>query len=164
MNQSELDLAHRLGEALLNRHWRCAVAESCTGGRVAAAITEIAGSSKWFDRGFVTYTNQSKTDLLGVTQKLLAAQGAVSESVVRAMAEGALAASQADVTVAISGIAGPGGGSADKPVGLVWFAWSLRQGTTHAASYCFNGDRSAVRSQAVSVALEGILSITTQSP
>ena len=159
MNQAELDLARQLGEALLERHWRCAVAESCTGGRVAAAITEIAGSSKWFDRGFVTYTNQSKTDLLGVSQKELATEGAVSESVVRAMAEGALAASQADVTVAISGIAGPGGGSPDKPVGLVWFAWSCRHGETYAASYCFNGDRSAVRSQAVSVALEGILSL-----
>ena len=164
MDQVELDLARRLGEALLERHWRCAVAESCTGGLVAAAITEIAGSSKWFDRGFVTYTNQSKTDLLGVPQKKLSSEGAVSESVVRAMAEGALAASQADVTVAISGIAGPDGASADKPIGLVWFAWSLRQGKTYTASYCFNGDRSAVRLQAVSVALEGILSTTTPSP
>lgn len=163
MNQAELDLAQRLGEALLKRHWRCAVAESCTGGRVSAAITEIPGSSKWFDRGFVTYTNQSKTDLLGVSQYMLTTQGAVSESVVRVMAEGALAASQADIAVAISGIAGPEGGSADKPVGFVWFAWSYRNGSTNVASYCFMGDRSAVRSQAVYVALEGILSITTKT-
>lgn len=149
MNPSTSALAQQLGDALLQRHWSCTVAESCTGGLVAAAITEISGSSQWFDRGFVTYTNLSKTELLGVPPDLIASQGAVSEAVVRAMAEGALAASQADVSVAISGIAGPGGGSPEKPVGTVWFACASRHHKTTAVSHCFKGDRAAVRSQAV---------------
>ena len=157
MNQSELALARHLGDVLVKRGWFCAVAESCTGGRLAAAITEVPGSSKWFDRGFITYTNQSKMDMLGVSQEQLDLEGAVSEMVVREMAEGALSVSQADITVAISGIAGPAGGSADKPVGLVWFAWSLRHGPTHTESYCFQGGRTAVRTQAVAIGIERLI-------
>ena len=156
---NQLELSKKLGDALLKRQWRCAVAESCTGGGVSALITEVPGSSQWFERGFVTYTNQSKTELLQVPHDLLASEGAVSEAVVRAMAEGALMASHAEITVAVSGIAGPGGGSAEKPVGLVWFAWSQREGSTSTASYCFKGNRSSIRSQAVCAALEGMLSV-----
>ena len=157
MENTELDLAHILGEALLARHWQCAVAESCTGGRLAGAITEIPGSSQWFDRGFVTYTNQAKTDMLDVSPELILVEGAVSEVVARAMAEGTLKESHADITVAITGIAGPGGGSPEKPVGLVWFAWSSRQGGTQAKSYNFQGNRPAIRAQAVARALKGLI-------
>jgi len=138
-DRSELTLARELGECLLARQWHCAVAESCTGGRLSAAMTDVAGSSRWFERGFITYTNQSKIDMLGVSDEMLTLHGAVSESTVRSMAEGALARSSADITCAISGVAGPGGGSVEKPVGLVWFAWSLRGGLTEAISYCFKG-------------------------
>jgi len=154
--QTELRLARQLGELLTAGHWVCAVAESCTGGRLAAAITDIAGSSEWFDRGFITYSNQSKMDMLGVRQENLTANGAVSEEVVYAMAEGALSASTADLTVAISGIAGPGGGSIEKPVGLVWLAWAGRQFKTEVQFYHFKGDRLTIRSQAVCVALDGL--------
>lgn len=157
MENRESNLARRLGEALLSRHWHCAVAESCTGGRLAAAITEISGSSQWFDRGFVTYTNQAKTEMLEVSSELIVTEGAVSELVVRAMAEGALVASHANITVAISGIAGPSGGSPEKPVGLVWLAWAQRHGITDARSYYFEGNRSSIRTQAVAIALDGLI-------
>lgn len=153
----EITLANKLGKRLLAKGWRCAVAESCTGGRLSAAITEIPGSSQWFERGFITYTNQSKMDMLAVSNAILTTQGAVSEATVRAMAEGALTASLADITCSISGIAGPGGGSIEKAVGLVWVAWSLRDGATQATSYCFKGDRFAVRTQAVHAALNGLI-------
>ena len=117
-----LALAEALGKALVARRRQVATAESCTGGLVAGAITAIAGSSAWFDRGFVTYTNEAKCELLGVPAALIAREGAVSEAVARAMADGALARSQADLVVAVTGIAGPGGGSAGKPVGTVCFA------------------------------------------
>lgn len=157
VNQTELELAQELGEQLLAHHWYCAVAESCTGGRLAAAITEIPGSSQWFDRGFITYTNQAKIDLLGVADTILSTDGAVSEATVRAMAIGALKESDADLTCAISGVAGPGGGSIEKPVGLVWIAWASRDGVTEAASYYFKGDRFTVRTQAVEAALDGLI-------
>lgn len=156
----EFKLAEQLGETLAARGLCCAVAESCTGGRLAAAITEISGSSQWFDRGFITYSNQAKADLLGVSDVLIQSEGAVSEAVVRAMALGALSASRADLTVAVSGIAGPTGGTTDKPVGLVWLAWSGRSGVSEAQSYCFEGDRFSVRTQAVYAALEGLLVYT----
>lgn len=157
MENTEYYLARILGKALLARHWQCAAAESCTGGRVAAAITDISGSSQWFERGFVTYANQAKIDMLGVSAELLNKEGAVSEAVVRAMAEGALTFSQADVVVAITGIAGPNGGSVEKPVGLVWFAWAQRGGITSTQAFHFKGDRSLIRQQAVHVALEGLI-------
>lgn len=157
MENTELDLARTLGELLLARNWQCAVAESCTGGRLAATITDIAGSSQWFDRGFVTYSNQAKTQMLDVSPELIMTDGAVSEAVVRAMAEGALAKSRAHITVSISGVAGPGGGTLEKPVGLVWFAWSEAENITDAMSYQFNGDRASIRTQAVIVALQGLI-------
>ena len=136
------------------RELTIATAESCTGGLVAAALTAIAGSSAVVDRGFVTYSNQAKAEMLGVPPDLIAAHGAVSEAVARAMAEGALAHSQADRSVAITGIAGPGGGSADKPVGTVHFAAARRDGATIAQAHLFQGDRDAVRLQAAITALD----------
>ena len=150
-------LAVRLGQALLARGRRVAVAESCTGGLIAAAITDIAGSSGWFDRGFVTYSNEAKVELLGVAPETLAASGAVSEETARQMAAGALTRSAADVAVAVTGIAGPGGGSPDKPVGTVCLAWARRGGTPEAVTRHFAGDRSEVRRATVEAALEGLL-------
>ena len=157
--QTEIySLAKKLGQVLLSRNLRCTVAESCTGGSLAAAITDIPGSSQWFDRGFITYSNQAKQQMLGVPEQMIASQGAVSEAVVRAMAERALAISDANVSVAISGVAGPGGGSREKPVGSVWLAWAAYKQPTHAQCYLFPGDRFAVRQHAVRVALEGLIS------
>jgi nicotinamide-nucleotide amidase len=150
-------LAAALGRALAARRRRVATAESCTGGLVSGAITAIAGSSAWFDRGFVTYTNEAKGELLGVPPALIAREGAVSEAVARAMADGALARSRADLVVAVTGIAGPGGGSAAKPVGTVCFAWARRGGAVDAVTRRLDGDRAAVRSQSVVVALEGLV-------
>lgn len=145
-------LVHRLADALRARRWRLAVAESCTGGLVAATCTGLAGSSDWFEFGFVTYSNAAKTAVLGVPPDLLAAHGAVSEPVARAMARGALARSGADVAVALTGIAGPGGGSAGKPVGTVWHAVAWRGGCW-AERQVWPGDRAAVRAAATAWAL-----------
>ena len=131
-----------------------ATAESCTGGLIAGALTEIAGSSDVVDRGFVTYSNQAKMEMLGVPAEMIAAEGAVSSAVARAMAEGALARSQAGVTVSVTGVAGPGGGSAAKPVGTVWFGCAMRSGETISEMMVFGGDRSAVRAATVMYALE----------
>ncbi len=126
-----------------------ATAESCTGGLIAAALTAIAGSSDVVDRGFVTYSNEAKNELLGVPMGLIQAVGAVSEPVARQMAEGALARSRADITVAVTGVAGPGGGSAEKPVGLVWFGLAQRGRPVHSESHVFPGDRAAIREATV---------------
>lgn len=150
-------LAHQLGALLLSRQWRCTVAESCTGGLLAAAITDLAGCSQWFDRGFITYSNQAKQQMLGVAWEIIASQGAVSEATARAMAEGALTASDAHLSVAITGIAGPDGGTADKPVGTVWFAWARHSYPTEARCHHFTGNRATIRQQAVCVALEGCI-------
>ena len=127
------------------RGQRVATAESCTGGLIAAALTAVAGSSDVVDRGFVTYSNAAKTELLGVPAALIEAQGAVSEAVARRMAEGAVAASPAELAVAVTGVAGPGGGTEAKPVGLVWFGLARRGGATYAEARVFPGDRQAVR-------------------
>lgn len=165
MAMDELSLlARRLGEVLGARGWRVATAESCTGGWVAKLITDVAGSSRWFDRGFVTYSNAAKQQMLGVRAETLAAHGAVSEATVREMAAGALARSEAQISVAVSGIAGPGGGSPAKPVGLVWFAWALAEGGIHARQARFDGDREAVRRQAAAVALEGVVDCVRSAP
>ncbi|WP_347329454.1 CinA family protein [Marinimicrobium locisalis] len=149
-------LAERLGEQLQNRGWRVATAESCTGGGIAAALTEVAGSSAWFEYGLVTYANRAKQQLLGVSEQSLAQEGAVSEAVVREMAEGALHLSGAELAIAVSGVAGPGGGTPEKPVGTVWLGWA--QGgeapVTGARCYRFEGDRAQVREQTVIAALE----------
>lgn len=154
-----LPLVQTLAEALIARQWSMATAESCTGGLIAAACTELAGSSVWFDRGFVTYSNEAKTALLGVDPALVAQHGAVSEQVARAMVQGALAKSGADVAVAVTGIAGPSGGSEDKPVGTVWLAWGSRHGQDISAPqrHVFAGDRAAVRGATVRMALTQML-------
>jgi nicotinamide-nucleotide amidase len=139
------------------RGWRLAAAESCTGGLIAAACTSVAGSSDWFDRGFVTYSNVAKSELLGVPAALIEAQGAVSEEVARAMASGALVHSPAQWAVAVTGIAGPAGTTPGKPVGLVWLAWAGPRGEVSAERCQFHGDRAAVRAQTVLRALAGLL-------
>jgi len=146
------DAALRLGRALLVHRARVATAESCTGGWIAKALTDVPGSSQWFESGIVAYSNSAKDALLGVPGELIAAHGAVSEPVVRAMAEGARAQLGVDLAVAVSGVAGPDGGSADKPVGTVWFAWATAHATT-AERQVFGGDREAVRRQSVALAL-----------
>ena len=152
-----LDLAATTGQLLLARNESLTLAESCTGGGLACAVTEIAGSSAWFERGFVTYSNAAKSELLGVPEITIECHGAVSEATARAMAEGALAHSPAHWAVAITGIAGPAGGSADKPVGTVCFAWAGRDLGCQAQTRCFSGDRSAVRAQSVAYALRGLI-------
>ena len=142
-------------ELLKHRHM-LAVAESCTGGMIAAACTDVSGSSQWFERGFVTYSNDAKAEMLGVPAGLIEEHGAVSEAVARAMADGALTHSRAQVSLAVTGVAGPTGGSADKPVGTVWFAWCVG-GETHSEMQHFAGDRAAVRAATVRYAMQRLL-------
>jgi nicotinamide-nucleotide amidase len=153
------ELAQQVGAALLALRWQLATAESCTGGLVSAAITEVAGSSAWFDRGFVTYSNEAKIELLGVSMLTLHAHGAVSEQTVKEMLAGALARSHAHLVVAVSGIAGPGGGTAEKPVGTVCFGWQLRGEVAECRTELLEGDRAAVREAAVKLALLGLLQL-----
>ncbi len=157
MNASIDTLVAQVAATLQARGACLATAESCTGGLIAARCTDIAGSSLWFERGFVTYSNAAKTELLGVDAALISTHGAVSAPVVRAMAEGALHHSRADWAVAVSGIAGPGGGTPDKPVGTVWLAWCGRGQPAYAQCQRFMGDRAGVRDQAVACALAGLL-------
>ncbi|MFT5720031.1 MAG: nicotinamide-nucleotide amidase [Motiliproteus sp.] len=152
-------LIETLSTALLQRHWTLVTAESCTGGGIACRLTEQAGSSAWLEGGFVTYSNAMKQRLLGVSAELLEQQGAVSQGCVDAMARGALAHSPAQVSVAVSGIAGPGGGSQEKPVGTVWVAWARADGVSQARCFHFKGDRQAVRDQAVEQAITGLLTV-----
>ena len=157
--KSEIEIwARKLGEKLQVHDIMVATAESCTGGGVAYAITEISGSSAWFDRGFVTYTNQAKQQMLGVPSELILNHGAVSAEVVAAMAAGALAHSTAQLSVAISGIAGPLGGTAEKPVGTVWMGWARSGGEAQVRTHRFQfaGDRQQVREQAIVMALRGM--------
>lgn len=150
-------LAAQVGRVLRMRGWRVATAESCTGGLVAGAITSIAGSSDWFERGFVTYSNEAKHEMLGVPCALIEAHGAVSDAVARAMAEGTLANSTAQCAVSVTGVAGPGGGTPAKPVGMVCFGWAAVDGRPLVATRRFSGDREAVRAAAVEVALTGLI-------
>ncbi len=156
---SLIHLAEQVGVALHHKGWMLATAESCTGGWIAQSVTDVAGSSAWFDRGFVTYSNAAKTEMLGVESKLIEREGAVSEPVVLAMAAGALQFSQARVAVAVSGIAGPTGGTPDKPVGTVWFAWHVWDKKPVARCEVLSGDRREVRLQAVIVSLRGLLDV-----
>lgn len=153
-------LATQVGELLTKKNLLMATAESCTGGGVAQALTEIAGSSDWFECGFVTYSNTSKSELLDISPALIAQHGAVSEEIAAAMAEGALANSEAHVALATTGIAGPLGAVPGKPVGTVCFAWSM-PGKTHTERLHFNGDRKSVREQTVAYALKGLLQFLT---
>ncbi len=157
-------LAAQAGGLLKSHGLMLATAESCTGGGVAQAVTSIAGSSAWFERGFVTYSNLSKQQLLGVDEATLARYGAVSEAVVREMVSGALANSAAKVALAVSGIAGPDGGTPDKPVGTVWFAWGVKNSIihTHTQHNLLAGNRTEIRAQAVRIALQGVIDMLNQ--
>jgi nicotinamide-nucleotide amidase len=155
-------LAAQVGALLKSHGLMLATAESCTGGGVAQAITEVAGSSAWFERGFITYSNLSKQQMLGVREATLKQHGAVSEMTVREMVAGALANSAAQVALAVSGIAGPDGGTTDKPVGTVWFAWGTENGEAHAQRHQLSGNRAEVRNQAVRIALQGVLNLLNQ--
>jgi nicotinamide-nucleotide amidase len=163
MKDSEAELmrlAERVGRHLLKARWHAATAESCTGGWIAKALTDIAGSSDWFAEGFVTYSNESKVRRLGVPRAVLQRHGAVSQATVRAMAAGALRHSNAQVAVAVTGIAGPGGGVPGKPVGTIWLGWAKRHGGTiriTTALKRFRGDRETVRRKSVRAALQGLL-------
>ncbi len=152
-------LAGRLGEMLAARGAKLTTAESCTGGWIAAAVTHVPGSSAWFDRGFVTYSNDAKRAALGVSARTLLDHGAVSEQTVREMVDGALIESGAQYALAVSGVAGPGGGSLEKPVGTVWIAWGAPGGVRLARRFRFGGDREAVRRAAVAAALAGMVDL-----
>jgi nicotinamide-nucleotide amidase len=149
--------AAELGQFLQENAWTISTAESCTGGGVAAAITDIVGSSAWFQRGYITYCDQAKIDMLNVSADSLMNHGAVSQVVARQMAEGALQQSRANVAVATTGIAGPGGGSIEKPVGMVCFAWAFTDKETVSATEIFSGDRASIRAQAIEYVLQKIL-------
>ena len=155
MNTS--DIVTTLAEILQSKNWKMAAAESCTGGLVCANLTEIAGSSQWFERGYITYSNEAKMECLGVPSKLLESFGAVSEEVAKAMAEGAQINAGVNVAVSITGIAGPSGGSSVKPVGMVCFAWAIRNATNenmvHTETILFDGNRHGIRKQACDYAL-----------
>ena len=153
------ELAERAGRALEDKGLTLVTAESCTGGWIAEAITMVPGSSAWFDRGFVTYTNISKQEMLGVRVETLEQHGAVSQAVVSEMAEGALKASRAQIAVSVSGVAGPSGGTPQKPVGTVCFGWALEGTQTQTESRHFPGDRDGVRRQSVVHALEGLIEL-----
>ena len=146
------ELVKQLAAKLTEKGWMLATAESCTGGMIAAACTDLAGSSQWFDRGFVTYSNEAKTEMLGVPAELIAKHGAVSEEVVRAMAEGAIRHSRAQVSIAVTGVAGPAGGTVEKPVGTVWVGWCLKD-QTQVQCLHLAGTRSDVRAATLTKAL-----------
>ncbi len=166
MNSSITSLTQQLAQTLLAKGFKIALAESCTGGLLAAQLTSLAGSSDWFERGFITYSNQAKEESIGVPKELIEGYGAVSEEVARAMAEGVLNHSLAQISAAITGIAGPGGGSANKPVGMVCFAWGMQvddQIQTRSQTKQFSGDRQSIREQACVYAIESLLEQLTAS-
>jgi nicotinamide-nucleotide amidase len=162
MQNNELMLiVEKLAKLFIQNNKKLTIAESCTGGWVAKVLTDLAGSSVWFERGFVTYSNQAKNEMLGVTESILETYGAVSQETVTEMALGALKNSHADYSLSISGIAGPDGGSAEKPVGLVWFGWANKKNNSPeiitSEQKIFSGDRNAIREQAVTYALSGLI-------
>ena len=154
-----LQLSSLLGERLQARGWRVATAESCTGGGIAAAITAIAGSSAWFEYGIVSYANHAKEKLLQVDSDTLLQEGAVSRAVVEQMLAGVLQLSGAEIALAVSGVAGPSGGTPEKPVGTVWFAWGLASGKTYSECFSFVGDRASIQAQSVVQGLSGLLNL-----
>ena len=160
MEKDIITLAEKVGQTLLKQNLLLCTAESCTGGWVAQAISGVEGCSAWFERGFVTYSNTAKQEMLGVPVATIGKFGAVSQETAKAMAEGALQNSHADISIAITGIAGPSGGSKDKPVGLVWFAISQRSRSTLTFSRQFKGDRTSVREQAVICILEKLCTLS----
>ncbi|MBT9567584.1 MAG: CinA family protein [Thiobacillus sp.] len=155
------ELAAALGDALRARGWMLATAESCTGGWVGQLVTSLPGSSTWYERGFITYANEAKIEMLDVPPGLLAMHGAVSEETASAMAAGALKNSHAQAALAISGIAGPGGGTPQKPVGLVCYGWALADGTLMSSTCRLGGDRDEIRSRAVAAALRGLIDLVS---
>ena len=157
-------LAGRVGEALKARQLMISTAESCTGGWIGEVLTAIAGSSNYYERGFITYSNEAKQEMLGVPEQTITQHGAVSEETVCAMAAGAIAHSRAQVAVSVSGVAGPGGGSAHNPVGTVCFGWAVRDGQPQSARRRFDGDRESVRRQSVAFALQGALDRIESQP
>ena len=161
LEMNDEELVSRLGEILVRRKLFMCTAESCTGGGIAHAITEIAGSSAWFDRAYVTYSNQAKISMLGVAAETLERFGAVSEQVATEMVAGALRASGVDIAVSVTGVAGPGGGTKDKPVGMVCFGWSNGQ-RLYTSTQHFSGDRAAVRAASVRFALESVYELVEQ--
>ena len=159
-DRDDLDsLSRRVGDALHTRGWLLATAESCTGGGVAECVTRTAGSSAWFDRGLVTYTNEAKQELLGVRVHTLDNHGAVSEETAREMAEGALRESSAQIALAVTGVAGPGGGTTAKPVGLVCFAWARLDGPIVSTQHVFSGDRANIRKESIITALARVIEL-----
>ena len=154
---SNTELIKRLAQILLQHTDTVVCAESCTGGAIASAMTSVAGSSAWFDRGFVAYSNNSKTQMLGVPMAVLEADGSVSQACVAEMAKGALTRSEATVAIAVSGVAGPGGGSPDKPVGCVCFAWLHKDGRVKTQKTVFEGDRQCIRQASVQQAICGLI-------
>jgi nicotinamide-nucleotide amidase len=158
-----LNLSARLGGALKQRGWTLVLAESCTGGMASQFVTAIPGSSAWFERGFITYSNDAKVEMLGVSSSTLGKFGAASEQTAREMATGALQHSRAQVAAAITGIAGPDGGTEAKPVGTVCFAWAARNVSPHSDMRRFSGDREAIRKQAVEAALQGVIQLTLRT-
>lgn len=160
MNSKITNLTLKLSQLLIAQGWKLTVAESCTGGGLAYSITSVGGSSAWFEQGFVTYSNMAKTQQLGVDASLIENFGAVSGQTVLAMAEGALKRASANIAVSISGIAGPSGGTADKPVGTVWVAWATKD-THYNQLFHFAGDRKTVREEAIAAALEGLISLVS---
>jgi nicotinamide-nucleotide amidase len=161
LDQQLYDLAAAAGAALKARGWMLVTAESCTGGWIGQCVTMVPGSSEWFDRGFVTYTNVAKMEMLGVRKETLQAHGAVSEQTVREMAQGALARSRGSVAVAVSGVAGPSGGTPEKPVGTVCLGWAVRDGLLRTLTLRLDGDRDSVRRQSVIAALEGVRELSS---
>lgn len=157
INNTINSLCIKLGETLITHNLTVCTAESCTGGGVSYAITAIPGSSSWFDRGFVTYTNEAKSSLLKVPKDIIDEHGAVSEVVAKLMAEGAISVSNANLSVAITGIAGPTGATHTKPLGTVWFAWSGGKNNTHSHSCLFKGSRDEIRTQAIGEAIRGLI-------
>ena len=153
------DLVSQLASTLLKKQWYLSTAESCTGGLVAAAITELAGSSEWFERGYVTYSNSAKSEDINVSQELIAQHGAVSDQVARAMAIGAKQSSNSDIALSITGIAGPTGGSVEKPVGTVCFAWILDNNAIYSETKLFSGNRRDIRAQACEFSLKRLLEL-----
>lgn len=161
MDNELFELAERLGRALKDKRKKIVTAESCTGGWIAEVITEVAGSSAWFDRGFVTYSNNAKVQLLGINPDTLAQHGAVSAETAIEMVAGALAKSEADWAVAVTGIAGPEGGSEEKPVGTIYIAWKSTNGVLKVERLSFSGNRYQIRKETVRYAIKGILSLLT---
>jgi nicotinamide-nucleotide amidase len=158
MNQNSIQLVTRLAEVVLEKRLRVCTAESCTGGLIAKSFTDLAGSSEWFERGFITYSNQSKSEMVDVPESVIVEYGAVSEPVVNAMARGALKNSAADVSIAVTGVAGPAGGTEEKPVGTVWIAVASEKQLI-AKKYCFDGDREAIRIATMQTAIEMLLQL-----